>query len=404
MKKILMIEDDKLVGRVYSCRFELERFEVKLAEDGVEGLAAIPVFKPDAVILDLMLPKVSGFEILRRLRADPATEDLPVIVFSNAYLSGVEKDALALGATLCLHKGSSTPRQIVQALNAVLDARAKSSYPSLPISDGEDSSAASEEAARNSVAHLRDEFFEQCPAQIANLKKIAQGVLASVDPARRSDQIGELFCRFRALSSSVELFELTTIARLAGAMEGLLSELRSSPKKLNASAIRTISQGIDFIGQLLQPQIRQQTIDYPVSPRILVVDDDAISRKAVTRSLEKGQLTSVDLEDPYEAERYIKENRMDLVILDVEMPGLNGFELCQKLRALPGYTRIPVIFVTRLSGFEGRKNAAMSGGDDFIAKPFLFLELTVKALIHLLRNKVENAASKQRGSIPNLTN
>lgn len=406
MKKLLVIEDDKLIGRVYACRFELERFEVKLVEDGAAGMAVIPEFKPDAVVVDLMIPKVSGFEVLRRIRAQAATRDLPVIVFSNAYLSSIEKDAMELGATLCLHKGSTTPQQMVEAINRVLVAPVQ---PALPVHRPGTVAAASEppdaperaaDSADVSVVRLRNEFFERAPSQVAELKKMAQGILSGTDPIKRAALIGEMYGSLRALTSNADLLEVRTVSRLASAMEALLKELQDSPENMNASSVRTISQGVDFIGQLLSPQVRQLALEYPASPQILVVDDDAVSRKVVTWSLEKGHLTSTDVEDPLEAEELVSKQSYDLIILDVQMPGMNGFELCQKLRVLPGYAHTPIIFVTALSGFESRKNAAVSGGDDFIAKPFLFLELTVKALIHLLRNKVEKASSESRGFIP----
>ena len=67
------------------------------------------------------------------------------------------------------------------------------------------------------------------------------------------------------------------------------------------------------------------------------------------------------------------------------MPGMTGFELCTKLRTLPLHKKTPVIFVTALTGFESRASSTMSGGNDFIAKPFLFIELAVKALLYILR-------------------
>jgi len=67
------------------------------------------------------------------------------------------------------------------------------------------------------------------------------------------------------------------------------------------------------------------------------------------------------------------------------MPGMNGYELCAKLRLLPTHKKTPVVFVTGLNDLESRANSMMSGGTDFIAKPFLFMELAVKALVHTLR-------------------
>jgi len=72
----------------------------------------------------------------------------------------------------------------------------------------------------------------------------------------------------------------------------------------------------------------------------------------------------------------------------VDMPGMNGYELCTKLRALARHQTTPVVFVTGLNDFEARASSLMSGGNDFIAKPFHFMELAVKAIIHILRGKI----------------
>jgi len=80
-----------------------------------------------------------------------------------------------------------------------------------------------------------------------------------------------------------------------------------------------------------------------------------------------------------------------LVFLDVDMPGMNGYELCTKLRAIPAHKKTPVVFVTSLNDFENRANSTMSGGNDFIGKPFLFIELAVKALVYILRARVVTA-------------
>jgi len=71
------------------------------------------------------------------------------------------------------------------------------------------------------------------------------------------------------------------------------------------------------------------------------------------------------------------------------MPGMNGFELCSKLRTLPVHKKTPVVFVTSLTDFESRASSTMSGGNDLIAKPFLFMELAVKALVYTLRKRLQ---------------
>ena len=120
-----------------------------------------------------------------------------------------------------------------------------------------------------------------------------------------------------------------------------------------------------------------------------MVDDEAISRRAITHALEKAKLGSVNVEDPNLAYKMLSEQSFDLVFLDVDMPGMNGFELCTKLRALPAHKKTPVVFVTSLNDLESRASSMMSGGNDFIGKPFLFIELAVKSLVYVLRGKLE---------------
>ena len=73
------------------------------------------------------------------------------------------------------------------------------------------------------------------------------------------------------------------------------------------------------------------------------------------------------------------------LFLDVAMPGMNGFDLCKELRALPSNQTTPVIFVTTLAGLDSRERAFASGGNDLIAKPFLPIDLAVKAFSLLRR-------------------
>ncbi|HUC86516.1 MAG TPA: response regulator, partial [Candidatus Acidoferrales bacterium] len=150
----------------------------------------------------------------------------------------------------------------------------------------------------------------------------------------------------------------------------------------------TIAAAVDFLGFLFEKGTLPGRQEMPVS-KILVVDDEAISRRAIVYALEKAKLKSVNLDDPQQALQLLTESDFDLVFLDVDMPNMSGFELCAKLRAMPLHKKTPVVFVTSLNDFDSRTNSTMAGGNDFIGKPFLFIELTVKALIHVMRNRFQ---------------
>src|SRR5579862_1424526 len=118
--KILIIEDDQLVANIYRNKFALEGFQAETASDGEAGIQLLRSFHPDAVLLDLVLPKLSGLDVMRQIRAEKGFEDLPVIVFSNTYLSNMMQEAWKAGATKCLSKASCTPKQVIDAVRSTL--------------------------------------------------------------------------------------------------------------------------------------------------------------------------------------------------------------------------------------------------------------------------------------------
>jgi DNA-binding response OmpR family regulator len=166
--------------------------------------------------------------------------------------------------------------------------------------------------------------------------------------------------------------------------------LKDKPKTINPSTLRTLASAIDLLGRMAECGL-QSGQRVGANARVLVVDDDAISRRAVTYSLEKARLNSTAVESPKAAMDMLSQTTYDLVVLDIEMPDMNGYELCSRLRGFAANKRTPVVFVTGLNNFESRASSSMSGGNDFIGKPFLFIELAVKALVHIWRSRIDAA-------------
>src|SRR5262249_36058484 len=110
--------------------------------------------------------------------------------------------------------------------------------------------------------------------------------------------------------------------------------------------------------------------------------------RLVVTALVRAHLPAESTDNPLRALQMLREKHYDLALLDIEMPGLDGFELCKQMRALPGYQKTPVVYVTAHSDFESRAKSILSGGNDLIAKPVFPLELAVKAVTHLLKHKL----------------
>jgi DNA-binding response OmpR family regulator len=382
--KILIIEDDQIVANVFRNKFALEGFQAETAPDGEVGLELVDSFRPDAVLLDLILPKLTGLEVMRKIRAKKDFEKLPIVVFSNTYLSQMVQDAWKAGATKCLSKSNSTPRQVIDAVRGAMNGSGPAKVPAKPPeAKAHEIGGADDDEFQE---QLRKDFVAELPNTLVTLRTTLQALSRAENEAGRLKQIQDLYRRTHSLSSNAGIAGAADIALMADALEALLKELQDKPKNINVSTLRTVASAVDFMGVLFE---RVSAPDQQFPPaEVLVVDDEAISRRAITFALEKAHMKSFAVEDPVKALDLLTQKKFDLIFLDVDMPNMNGFELCTKVRTLPQYAKTPVVFVTGLNDLESRANSTMSGGNDFIAKPFLFIELTVKALVHVLRSRL----------------
>ena len=112
-KEILYIEDEPFFGKVIAKKLSESGFVVDIAIDGEEGLAATEKKKYDLILLDLILPKIGGFEVLEKLKADPERKDIPVVILSNLGSKEDKERAEALDARSFHIKVNTTPSEIL---------------------------------------------------------------------------------------------------------------------------------------------------------------------------------------------------------------------------------------------------------------------------------------------------
>lgn len=442
MKKVIIIEDDPIVGHIYRTRLEKEGYQVDIAVDGQSGFYRIQEFHPDAVLLDLMLPKMNGVDILKKIRTQPEFQRVPIIVFTNAYVPNMIQESFNAGATQVFNKATLTPRQILDALhNALFPApdgsatgspstprsgpsQAQTATGAISVQDRDVPGTIGQTPSPNGAARsprpdhpdpvaalqadgtagfiapgtdpasdsetqedLRETFKTTAPETFTVIRKVMQEFSKAQDDVSRVPHLQELYRKVHALTGSAGIAGLHNISQTAAALEVLLKELSDKPKNINASTLRTVAHCIDFIAELFNNGTGSVSVDStPIN--ILVVDDEILSRRAITYALEKASLKTVSVEDPQVALKLASENDFDLIFLDVQMPGMDGFELCTKIRAVPTHKKTPIIFVTSLTDFKSRARSSLSGGTDLIAKPFMFIELSVKAITYVLRGRL----------------
>ena len=121
MKRILLIEDDPFLTDIYTTKFKKANLEVEVATDGEEALAKLKEKTPDLVVLDLVLPRIDGWEILSKIKANPKLKNLKVVVLSNLGQKEEVEKGLKLGATKYLIKAHYTPSQVVEEIKRCLE-------------------------------------------------------------------------------------------------------------------------------------------------------------------------------------------------------------------------------------------------------------------------------------------
>lgn len=124
--KILFVDDDNFLRKVYEAELKEKNFDVILAQDGEEGLEKAQLEDPDLIILDMIMPKKSGFEVLTELQRNPKTRNIPVIILSNLGQEDDKKKGVDLGAVDYLIKDNITLGILVDKINQYLNSKTQS--------------------------------------------------------------------------------------------------------------------------------------------------------------------------------------------------------------------------------------------------------------------------------------
>ncbi len=120
MKKILVIEDDPFLSEMYLNKLTEAGFEAEVISDGKKGLSAIKEKCPDLALLDIVLPKMDGFEVLREVRADKKLKNIPIILLTNLGQKNEVEKGISLGADEYIVKAHFTPAAIVAKVKQIL--------------------------------------------------------------------------------------------------------------------------------------------------------------------------------------------------------------------------------------------------------------------------------------------
>ncbi len=372
-KTILIVDDDQFVTQIYPEKLEAQGFKVELTRDFDSTLQTLKKAGVDLVILDLCLPGINVVELIRNIRSDSTMQSLPIIAFSNPYLSNLTRAALEACATKYVAKVDNTPEQIIELVREL----GVSATSRVGVGSAIEGLEANQEKLTSKLLINRPETLAKLRASYQNFTRTER------EDLRRAALL-QMHRQLRLLASGASALTLQKIARMSTALEGLLIELYTEPVKITPSVVRTVAHSIETLASLVDRAANSKG-EVIASPNILVVDDEIISRETICSALGRAGFHAKSFDDPLAAQRLLEREHFDLIFLDVEMPGQTGLELCVKIRGMEPNRTTPIVFVTSHSDFGSRAQSTLSGGNDFIAKPFLLVELAVKALTWLFK-------------------
>jgi CheY-like chemotaxis protein len=388
MKQILIVEDDSLVADVYSQKLREQGFAVNVAADGRAGLEMFHERKVDLVLLDLLLPQIDGVQVLKQIRSEFGPQELPVLAFTNAYLGGMVQQAWEAGANQVIPKAGTKPGLVIQMVeDALADPPLTGASPTRTTSRAEFDPVGQRT--------FLDSSSETLAALWRPLKQLAGQGYRSDNRACFRELLGVV----QPLTTTAAGVGLEGIAQMSSALEGLLKELCDKPERLNPSVLLTIAQAIDTL-KLLFAYPDGDSAKNPSKARVLVVDDDAFARQAVSGVLSRVNLKVICVDSPIRALKRRTGKRFDLIVLDIEMPDANGFDLCSRFRAMPACRNTPIIFLSMHKDLKDRTESVLRGGNDYITKPFLRMELATKALSFVIGGplKLAHPAGESNGN------
>ena len=432
--KVLAVDDDALCLRALTFALQKANLVPDTATNGVEALALATEQPYDVIFMDIQMPEMDGLTACTRIHETESNADTPVVFVTIQSDFHTRAQSTVIGGSDLMAKPFLVFELAVKALTATMRKRLELQNSSLPgrrVTGAGRGSTSPEsirvaivtglaEARRTETATVTEEtsavqgagaasdaehgFSDDAEDYLVAMRKVLEDMGLAPDETKRQERLGDLYLRVHSFATQARGAGLPLAARVGSTLEALLKKLYEKPGQATASTRNTIATALDLLDELRVPGQRQRLADNsPV--HLLVVDDEPLARRAITGALQLAFEKPDNAEDGASALILAAQKPYDVIFTDVQMPGLDGFALCAQLRATATNRTTPVVFITSQDDGDTREQARRSGGNDFIAKPCLPSEITLKALTFVVRKRLrltdqDLAASPTAQTVP----
>lgn len=412
---ILIVEDDPEIAYLLGAVLAGEGRELHTAATGAEAEEIAGRMPIDLIVLDLILPDVDGRTLLTRFRERPETASAPIVVVSARGGADIRQDCYTLGADLYVEKPFD-PELLSTDVGTRLDrSRVRSQEAAIDPVTG----LANRAGARARFAELEPRAalaLVQLDGFLSVTERwgwdVGEDILRTVATPMRAAPSAETFFGRLGAGEFLLLADTDASPPLREQAERLLDSLRDASIltpdgetfRLTASigvvevdTARTLDEALDAARVRLfraQEAGRNQVVSSDAEAadstgRVLVAEDDEISATILLHRLQKEGLDVTRCDNGRDVYEKALDDTPDLVILDVKMPGMDGFEVLERLRRTPSFSAVPIIMLTSMGSEADVVRGFQLGADDYILKPFSPVELSARVWRLLRRGRAD---------------
>lgn len=393
VRTILVVEDDRVHSRLYARVLERREWHIVIAETLEAADRALEGHEVALVILDLFLPDGDGRSWLTRVRARQATTSLPVIVIAGFAGAEAQIDLYALGAGPVLEKPVA-PALLVAAVSGALRRGMPAAEQAVDPETGTSTRAAVEARLRSAHrpdARVASAFLvlgpDAAPADAAARAQMLKGIADCVRRHAPGAPVGRW-----GKSELAVILPSATPADAAAEASLLVATIGGELATTASAGVVPVdpSQSLEDIVAIAEHELTRARLaggdraSWPgasadVARTVLLAEDDEVVAALVKHRLRREGYEVIHATNGPEAVAVATGTPLSLCILDVMMPGADGFEVLTTLRATPACARLPVIMLTGLGSERDVERALALGANDYVLKPFSPVELVARA-------------------------
>ncbi len=397
IRNILVVDDDPVVREYLSKLLEEEDYRVVTVSGGGEALDTISAYLPDAVVLDLMMPDVDGFTVLDRLKTAPATHDLPVIILTAKDLTPEERIRLTEATERVITKSAMDKSHLLKELEVSLaqlehKAAEKGTQDKPRILVVEDNDV----AALQIRTALEDNGYEVIVAtggaealatfsQVLPDAVVLDLMMPEIDGFQVLDQIRSTPWTATLPVLVLTAKELTAVDRAQlkhNNVQEMIQKGSMNRDELVAHVGRLVNRApigeqlpavkkeeeVDAVSDSDEPSVRQVST---CEKTILIIEDNPDSMFTITEILDEMGIAYIEAVDGAEGVQIAKDAKPDLIIMDIQLPGLSGLDATKQIREIEEISKTPIIAMTAKAMKGDKEKVLAAGCDAYVSKPLV---------------------------------